>query len=707
MAAVHPDIFYLLQRSELLSDLLRQKERELEESRAESGRLRLQLQERDQHILELEGRLNNNNINEEPARKRARSQLYNTRLPWSSLRPSSLNEKKAALRTKFLEPCFEKLPKNVVKANVTFRTDDGFTVGVEWPKGPLDRNGQPPPADQAVTGRGYRHQTDETRDLVRWCVYFKDQASLSDVWFHELHMKFMKVIPPLSWLQEEKREQNNFIPYQMEENARDGNAASRSVKGIIEKHLMMPKNRDLLEGDEPEVGFRYGLDGRPQAKNNIIGAVMACITPVRNPEQALARPKRTVREEYCVFLYSGKEDYEEQVRCGSRVFREIEELHLNGIDIDLGEEGRKHVKIKWYVLSDWKALAIMLGLVGPTGDYFCISCYCRKAEIAQFRQDYALRSQESAHIHTGSRDSRGHQHLPLIGWSIDQNHTDALEKAMKEVGIRTFYIRKEATREGPSTFKWKSLTGKELETAIQRLPDKLPAIINNIGSSGEVQIDSLQGRQLTAMLQAKGVERVPRLISERKALLKRLLGGAETVAQPGRGEDGVEIRVEDVQKLWKDFTVVMEMVKDPQQRHHVGRVAKQWCEDFRDITYQEDVTPYIHYLGCHLGTKLTEHPFMHSINCEMIEKKNHVQTRRFHHATQRGGGRYPSKWAEQLMQMENRETFASIHGIGQRQKRSWVRRNGQAPNPDPLPSSDDEEDDDDDRIAYNGEEDDD
>ncbi|CAH1242511.1 Hypp6786 [Branchiostoma lanceolatum] len=103
------------------------------------------------------------------------------------------------------------------------------------------------------------------------------------------------------------------------------------------------------------VGFRYELDGlcgvQVRAKNNIIGAVMACITPVRYPKQALARPKRTVREEYCVFLYSAmcKEDYEEQVRCGSRVLREIEELYLNGIDIDLGEDGRKHVKIKWRI----------------------------------------------------------------------------------------------------------------------------------------------------------------------------------------------------------------------------------------------------------------------------------------------------------------------------------------------------------------------
>ncbi|CAH1242465.1 Hypp6738 [Branchiostoma lanceolatum] len=51
------------------------------------------------------------------------------------------------------------------KCRVTFRADDG--VDVE-----LDRKGQPPPATPA-TGRGYRHQTEDTKDLVQWCVHFK------------------------------------------------------------------------------------------------------------------------------------------------------------------------------------------------------------------------------------------------------------------------------------------------------------------------------------------------------------------------------------------------------------------------------------------------------------------------------------------------------------------------------------------------------
>ncbi|XP_078582980.1 uncharacterized protein LOC144865843 [Branchiostoma floridae x Branchiostoma japonicum] len=521
-------------------------------------------------------------------------------------------------------------------------------------------------------------------------------------------MRFPKVIPPLRWIQEERWSQNDFIQYQLEENARDGNGASRSVTEVISHYLRLPANSHLVAGDDPVISFRYGLDGRPQAKNTTIGAVMACITPVRSLEEAMDT-SRTVRDEFCVFLYSGKEDYEEQVRSGSRVFREMNELQANGLDLLLGhdedgQERRKHVQINWYIVSDWKALAEMMGIVGPTGKYFCIQCYCTKDNVAKFRQDYPLRTLEEAQRNLASRDKKGHRHPPvmnipwenviidtlhmylriggkllsqLIGWSIDQDTTDKLEKAMREIGISTFYIRQEATREGPNkVFKWKSLSAKELKKAVRFLPAKLPDIIKDIKRSNNVQrIDSLSGPQLRTILLSKGSD-VPRLISDRKARLKTLLDGAETVPMPRpNGQAGrTQIKVADIQRLWRDFTRVMDMPKTPELHRSYKSAGKKWCEDFRDTTHTEDCTPYMHYLGCHAGAQLQKHPFLHFINCETIEKKNHIQTRRYHLASQKGGGRKPSKWAEQLMQMENREIFASLHGIGQRQKRAYRRR---------------------------------
>ncbi|CAH1242626.1 Hypp6908 [Branchiostoma lanceolatum] len=221
----------------------------LEEARGDTERLRVKLQKKDQRILELEARPDDNINVDEPPRKKARHPMYDPKFPWSTLAPSTIRGKKADLRKKYLKESFKKLPENVIRVDLSGHRVPKTVMVI----GPL--------ADRPVTGRGYRHQPDETKHLVRWCVCFKGQSSLSYVWWHELHIKFVKIIPPLGWLQEEKRAQNNFIPYQMEENGRDGNAAYRSVNGIIEQHLMMPEDRDFLEWDESEVGFRYELDG--------------------------------------------------------------------------------------------------------------------------------------------------------------------------------------------------------------------------------------------------------------------------------------------------------------------------------------------------------------------------------------------------------------------------------------------------------------
>ncbi|KAI8503738.1 hypothetical protein Bbelb_187090 [Branchiostoma belcheri] len=53
----------------------------------------------------------------------------------------------------------------------------------------------------------------------------------------------------------------------------------------------------------------------------------------------------------------------------------------------------KHYKkyAKEYIVSDSKAIAEMMGVVGPTGNYFCLLCYCTKDHISQFRQAKELK----------------------------------------------------------------------------------------------------------------------------------------------------------------------------------------------------------------------------------------------------------------------------------------------------------------------------
>ncbi|KAI8517530.1 carbohydrate binding [Branchiostoma belcheri] len=97
---------------------LAEKEAERRGVQPEVERLRAQLLETQQQ--ELEGRRE-----DQPRRKKTKGRpeefvpsirLNNTAAPWSTLSPSSLREKKAALRNGYLEPCFSRLPQNVVKA---------------------------------------------------------------------------------------------------------------------------------------------------------------------------------------------------------------------------------------------------------------------------------------------------------------------------------------------------------------------------------------------------------------------------------------------------------------------------------------------------------------------------------------------------------------------------------------------------------------
>ncbi|KAI8487978.1 hypothetical protein Bbelb_344260 [Branchiostoma belcheri] len=556
--------------------------KELESSREESGRLRIQ--ERDQRILELEARLNNN-INEEPARKRARSQLYNTRLPWSSLRPSSLNEKKAALRTKFLDPCFEKLPKNVVKANVTFRTDDGFT-------------------------------TDETRDLVRWCVYFKDQASLSDVWFHELH-KFVKVIPPLSWLQEEKREQNNFIPYKMEENARDGNVASRSVKDIIEKHLMMPKNRDLLEGQRRGSGMGWTAGHRPRTTS------LALSWPASHPTSP-AEIYKQGRPADKKIVSAWKDGLANMLGCDGELIRGKAErcscerylscLRTAPVHDLIVEKVKDCVSHCDQCLSD-----AMLRRRGDPPLRRLLRRLLKEDDIRnRDRMSVDCHQANTTTSHTGSAKQR--LGMPRAGKKL-YRHSDNFQclNGLNDEAA-TFDLLKEFNtgRLDNDGFRAAAKAKKTAEVTRKKIQD----------SRGGVLLIDEAYRLTEADSSSKDVG---------KEALEELMSVKE-------GGDPVMIFAGYPDEMASFLDVTLSNTDGGGQTE---------IRDFSRITAMQSCTPGKRMLqhagvsasgtshfGAHAGDQLAVHPFLHYVNCETKEKKNHVQTRRFHLATQRGGGHY-------------------------------------------------------------------
>eukprot|EP00058_Branchiostoma_floridae_P001206 XP_002586694.1 hypothetical protein BRAFLDRAFT_105500 [Branchiostoma floridae] len=100
----------------------------------------------------------------------------------------------------------------------------------------------------------------------------------------------------------------------------------------------------------------------------------------------------------------------------------------------------------------------------------------------------------------------------------------------------------------------------------------------------------------------------------------------------------------------------------PKKKKKIRKPLEEW-EDF----------------GVHAGDQLATHPFLHFVNCETIEKKNHVQSRRYHLATQKGGGRTrskQSKWAEQL---EPQQIFDRVGAVTGEPPETLLRMAGRDP----------------------------
>lgn len=79
------------------------------------------------------------------------------------------------------------------------------------------------------------------------------------------------------------------------------------------------------------------------------------------------------------FRILGDESYEAQQKAANVLFEEMKTIQENGIVVN-----GTQINIKWMVVCDWKAAAILMGLNGAASNYFCLWCYCQKTEIYDF-----------------------------------------------------------------------------------------------------------------------------------------------------------------------------------------------------------------------------------------------------------------------------------------------------------------------------------
>ncbi|PFX15854.1 hypothetical protein AWC38_SpisGene19907 [Stylophora pistillata] len=191
----------------------------------------------------------------------------------------------------------------------------------------------------ANTTCNMEHSSDDayTTEVVRRILAAKDQGLVSDRAYHELRMALPEdirhLIPPLSALIQERRDQNKTINTIPIPQAKNGDGSRRSIREVLEYLLGIEDVREAIKRGGRTVRLRFAADGRRTSKR--IGTVMAVFN-------ILAEERHSFEYQYTLALYNGKEDYEELKECLGKTFKEIETVKSEGLEID-GE----HFDVEW------------------------------------------------------------------------------------------------------------------------------------------------------------------------------------------------------------------------------------------------------------------------------------------------------------------------------------------------------------------------
>lgn len=119
-------------------------------------------------------------------------------------------------------------------------------------------------------------------------------------------------------------------------------------------------------------------------------------------------------------------------------------------------------------------------------------------------------------------------------------------------------------------------------------------------------------------------------------------------------EDRNELDVDGLQRLWATFYRLVSSLKaQPGQPKYLNpdeflAEARLGGTNFRLLTFDEDVIPYIHTMVYHIPHYLRKHRHLYDLGVDQVERKNFDQREAYFGATTRGGARHPVKVSVQV-----------------------------------------------------------
>eukprot|EP00732_Lithocolla_globosa_P001728 Lithocolla_globosa_v1_NODE_933_length_3063_cov_11.302859.p1 type:complete len:235 gc:universal NODE_933_length_3063_cov_11.302859:1410-2114(+) len=150
---------------------------------------------------------------------------------------------------------------------------------------------------------------------------------------------------------------------------RDGHY--RSLKAVLEVAI---KLYGIKESEKLLV--KLSGDGRNVGKKLSHVMITVCLF---NGGKNILKPDH----QFTIALYCGKEEYKSLEIALKEFLEEAKDLKLNGFT---STDGVKY-GFKLLFSSDWKFMAIILGINAANSKSFCLWCFCTKKHIAQLRKN--------------------------------------------------------------------------------------------------------------------------------------------------------------------------------------------------------------------------------------------------------------------------------------------------------------------------------
>ena len=395
----------------------------------------------------------------------------------------------------------------------------------------------------------------------------------------------------------------------------------------IEKGILIPKMSTLH--------IRISGDGRNVGRK--VKHVMVTMT-LLNDLNGLQKPDN----HYTLVLYPGAESYESLRNALAPLISDLNILKEKGFN----QIGGNHWPVELYFSSDWKFLAICLGMKAANAQHFCPWCDCNKNDINTTSKTI---NKSMDNIKVNYKKINGHikkplfYMIPLQNWVVDELHillriTDRLWELMISD------LRREVSNE--EIWKAKILSEMQrLNVSFQFWYEKNTNNLLYTSLMGPDKLKILKAFDHTAVFQST-------------------------------------TRAIQIRALWNQFNELYYLIQDKQTTGEFFRYkAKVWLDAFiapstghpnrsdfvRGMYRVQDITPYIHVLCNHAAEFLeVHHEFgLAAFSCSAVEKKNHMQVCLYFQNTLKDGGNKNSRKSAilEMLEHENRQLYFKLNKV--------------------------------------------